>query len=73
MMRKLLVAPTFILAISNPTEVESERQAVFFATINFSFETNSPSCFFYLYTNYTTVRELQQLINRDIHFALPMH
>jgi hypothetical protein len=37
MMRKLLVAPTFILAISNPIEVHSGRQAVFFRHYNFFF------------------------------------
>jgi hypothetical protein len=42
MMRKLLVAPTFILAINNATEVPSGRQVVFFTTITFSSATVLP-------------------------------
>jgi hypothetical protein len=48
MMRKLLVAPTFILAINNPTEVHPGRQAVFFAAITFSSAANPPSHLLFL-------------------------
>jgi hypothetical protein len=36
-MRKLLVAPTFILAINDATENYVRKQAVFLVTISFSF------------------------------------
>jgi hypothetical protein len=53
MMRKLLFAPTFILAISNATEVPAGRQAVFFIAIIISSATVLASRFF-LQSHYTT-------------------
>jgi hypothetical protein len=42
MTRKLLIAPTFILAINNATEVPAGRQVVFFTTIILSSATILP-------------------------------
>jgi len=59
MMRKLLVATTFILAINNPTEVHPGRQAVFFTATTFSSKPVAPSRFLFVYINYTTAPALQ--------------
>ena len=54
MMRKLLVAPAFILAISDLTELHSGTQAVFFVPITFSSGTLQRSRFSIPNRHYTT-------------------
>ena len=56
MMRKLVFASTFILAINYDTELPSAMQAVFFVPVIFSSGLVAPSRFVFLLFNYTTAR-----------------